>query len=40
MTATQSTLLTPERYFELIDADTDRLIAMGERGAQAGGPGV
>ena len=27
-----STLLTPERYFELIDSDTDRLIAMGERG--------
>jgi uncharacterized protein (TIGR03083 family) len=27
-----TTLLTPERYFELIDSDTDRLIAMGERG--------
>nr|MBA2444298.1 maleylpyruvate isomerase family mycothiol-dependent enzyme [Nocardioidaceae bacterium] len=24
--------LTPERYLELIDADTERLIAMGERG--------
>ncbi len=27
-----TTKLTPERYFELIDADTDRLVAMGERG--------
>jgi uncharacterized protein (TIGR03083 family) len=27
-----TTLLAPERYFELIDSDTDRLIAMGERG--------
>ena len=30
-----TTLLTPERYFELIDTDTDRLIAMGERGLKA-----
>jgi uncharacterized protein (TIGR03083 family) len=27
-----TTTLTPERYFELIDADTERLVEMGERG--------
>ncbi len=27
-----TTKLRPERYFELIDTDTDRLLAMGERG--------
>ena len=32
MSDATSTLLTPERYFVLIDADTDRLMAMGERG--------
>jgi uncharacterized protein (TIGR03083 family) len=26
------TRLSPERYFELLDADTERLIALGERG--------
>lgn len=29
-----TTALAPERYFELIGRDTDRLIAMGERGLQ------
>jgi uncharacterized protein (TIGR03083 family) len=29
-----TTALPPERYFQLIDRDTDRLIAMGERGLQ------
>lgn len=30
-----TTQLTPERYFELIDADTDRLVTMGERGLKS-----
>jgi hypothetical protein len=30
--------LTAERYFELIDKDTDRLIAMGERGLEQAVP--
>jgi uncharacterized protein (TIGR03083 family) len=30
-----TTALTPERYLELVDRDTDRLIAMGERGLKA-----
>ncbi len=33
-----TTRLTPERYFELIDHDTDRLIAMGECGLRAAVP--
>jgi uncharacterized protein (TIGR03083 family) len=32
--AATSTLLTPERYFELIDSDTERLLALGERGLE------
>jgi uncharacterized protein (TIGR03083 family) len=33
-----TTGLAPERYFELIDRDTDRLIAMGERGLKEAVP--
>ncbi|CAA9382765.1 MAG: hypothetical protein AVDCRST_MAG21-1822 [uncultured Nocardioidaceae bacterium] len=32
MTSRSATTLDPQRYFELIDADTDRLLEMGERG--------
>ncbi len=30
-----TTQLSPDRYFELIDSDTDRLVTMGERGLRA-----
>lgn len=34
-----TTQLSPQRYFELIDSDTDRLVAMGQRGLKAAVPG-